>query len=64
MGPVRWIEVCSWGDQGCDGGEVEIWGTLTEGGGKGPKQLGRTGGEGQGLELQRLRSRAAWPGGG
>lgn len=34
MGPVRWIEVCSWGDQGCDGGEVEIWGTLTEGEGR------------------------------
>lgn len=35
MGPVRWIEVCSWGDQGCDAGEVEIWGTLTEGEGRG-----------------------------
>lgn len=29
MGPVGWLEVCSWGEQGCDGGEVEIWGTLT-----------------------------------
>lgn len=42
VGLVGWIEVCSWGDQGCDGGEVEIWGTLTEGEER-AEQLGKTG---------------------